>query len=116
MYETISGEKITGMIIYRYKRIMTVAGDDGKNYVCWLVGVPDPEISFSRVPLTKNYEESWVTCRAIYPNGTIKDFLSMRGAADHFRTHQSVVSNAINSGKCISRGRLKGMRFERLSK
>ena len=36
-FKTIQGREITGDIINRYTRIMSVAGHDGRNYVCWLV-------------------------------------------------------------------------------
>lgn len=113
-YITISGDKITGLVIYRYEKIMTVAGDDGRNYVCWLVGESDPVASFTPKNVMEKYEENRIACRAIFPNGEIVDFASIKAAANHFRMSASTVTPRLDNGNKITRGRLKGVRFEKI--
>ena len=81
-FRTIQGREITGDIINRYTRIMSVAGHDGRNYVCWLVGDPRPLEDFSFTPVKpENFRGiEPKKCRVIKPDGTCITFVSM-GAA-----------------------------------
>lgn len=114
-YITISGEKITGLVIRKYGKTMSVAGDDGNKYVCWLVGESDPVVSFTPKNVMEKYEERRISCRAIFPNGEIVDFTSINDAANHFRMSSSTVSRQLKTGEKIASGKLKGVKFVRFT-
>ena len=116
-YKTIQGREITGDVINRYTKIMSVAGDDGRNYVCWLVGDPAPLKTHSIMPTKKDTFKGieQIKCRVIKPNGECRTFQSIGAAANHYRTDRSTVSRNCDSEKPMVRGRLKGYKFERLS-
>ena len=113
-FKTIQGREITGDIINRYTRIMSVAGHVGRNYVCWLVGDPRPLEDFSFTPVKpENFRGiEPKKCRVIKPDGTCITFVSMGAAANHYRADRSTVSRNCESDKPIRSGRLKGYKFE----
>lgn len=117
MYTTIEGNKISGDVIERYTRTMSVKAEDGYTYLCQLVGEPAPIKTFSIMPIKpgsfKGIEQ--IKCRVIKPNGEHRTFASIGIAADHYRTDRSTVSRNCNSDKALVRGRLKGYKFERIS-
>lgn len=122
MFETIQGEKIDGTVSVRRGRTMTVIDGDGHAHLCWLVGESNPvravsfisDKRFKKQKKERNNNNKTYPCRIIYPDGTIKDYPTLSGAAHDLDTTRTSVRGFVARGTVINRGKFRGCRFERI--
>lgn len=117
MFTTIQGQEIEGEVIKKYEHTMIVLSKDGGTHLCKIVGRGQPiQIAslFDR-NLDARYRRSRkpIACSLVYPDGSKKEFVSYKHAADHYGLKRDTIAKYVNSGNTISRGQFKGCRFER---
>lgn len=126
MYETIDGRMVSGKIINRYEKTMSVLLEDGGSVLCKLQGDPKekansfnmwPEkvLELQEVNAKGKYGKDKVAIRVLFVDGKFEDYLSIRSCSSALGFDKSEIARLIETGNPVKFGPLKGSTFHRMA-